>query len=66
MPGWDLSYFMRGYQRNWVAAERKRPPLAFTVVAATDTALLVRGSKTGGMAIFRRIEEDMRPAAYGL
>lgn len=65
VPGWDLSYFMRGYARNWVAAERKRPPLAFTVVCATNKVLVVRGSKTGGMAIFRRIAEDMCPAAYG-
>lgn len=65
VPGWDLSYFMRGYARNWVATERKRPPLAFTVVYANDNILIVRGNKTGGMAIFRRIQADMRPAAYG-
>jgi hypothetical protein len=65
VPGWDLSFFMRGYARNWVATERKRPPLAFTVVCANDKVLIVRGSKTGGMAIFRRIKGDMRPAAYG-
>lgn len=65
MPDWDLSYFMRGYARNWYNTERKRPPLAFTMIAASDKILLVRGSKTGGMAIFRRIQEDMEPVSYG-
>jgi hypothetical protein len=60
-----LSYFMRGYARNWYERTRKRPPLAFTLIGATDKVLVVRGSKTGGMAIFRRIEEDMRAASYG-
>lgn len=65
IPEWDLSYFMRGYARNWYAIERKRPPLAFTLIAVTDKALVVRGSKTGGMAVFRRVEEDMREVSYG-
>jgi len=65
VPDWDLSYFMRGYARNWYSKERKRPPLAFTMICASDNALLVRGSKTGGMAIFRRLQEEMQPASYG-
>jgi hypothetical protein len=65
VPDWDLSYFMRGYARNWYAKERKRPPLAFTMIAASDTCLVVRGSKTGGMAIFRRLKEAMQPCSYG-
>jgi hypothetical protein len=65
VPDWDLSYFMRGYERNWVSEKRKRPKLAFTLIGCTDHALVVRGSKTGGMAIFRRLQHDMRPAAYG-
>jgi len=65
VPDWDLSYFMRGYARNWYEDRRKRPPLAFTLIGASEKSLVVRGSKTGGMAIFRRIEDDMRPAAYG-
>mmetsp|Transcript_7318 Transcript_7318/g.12750 ORF Transcript_7318/g.12750 Transcript_7318/m.12750 type:complete len:250 (-) Transcript_7318:1904-2653(-) len=64
VPGWDLSYYLRGFQRNSNAAERDRPVLAFTVICATDTALAVRGSKTGGLAIFRRIE-DMSGIAFG-
>lgn len=65
VPGWDLSYYVRGYERNWYPAERKRPKLAFTVVFATDKAMAVRGSKTGGAAIFRKIPEDMSEVAYG-
>lgn len=56
---------MRGYARNWDAIERNRPPLAFTLIGVTEKILVVRGSKTGGMAIFRRINGDMREAAYG-
>ncbi len=65
VPEWDLSFFMRGYARNWYDNRRKRPPLAFTLIACSEDALVVRGSKTGGMAIFRKIDEDMREAAYG-
>lgn len=65
VPDWDLSYFMRGYARNWYDERRTRPPLAFTLIAASEKVLVVRGSKTGGMAIFRRLQQDMQPAAYG-
>lgn len=58
VPDWDLSYFMKGYARNWYDQRKTRPPLAFTLIAVSDKVLVVRGSKTGGMAIFRRIEED--------
>ena len=65
VPGWDLSYYIRGYQRKWVPAEQNRPKLAFTVILATDKVLVVRGSKTGGIAIFRKIDQDMTSPAYG-
>lgn len=65
VPGWDLSYYIRGYQRNWMPAERQRPKLAFTVICVTDKMMAVRGSKTGGMAIFRRINADMNKPAFG-
>jgi len=65
VPDWDLSYFMRGYARNWYSSKRVRPPLAFTIIACNDKVLVVRGSKTGGMAIFRRIPQDMTVPAYG-
>ena len=56
---------MRGYARNWYESTRKRPPLAFTLIGANDNVLIVRGSKTGGMAIFLRMKEDMTGPAYG-
>jgi hypothetical protein len=65
VPGWDLSYYIRGYERSWYPAERTRPKLAFTVICATDKAMAVRGSKTGGLAIFRKIPKDMTPVAFG-
>jgi hypothetical protein len=46
VPGWDLSYYIRGWKRKG-AAEESKPPLAFTVICATDKAMAVRGSKTG-------------------
>ena len=64
VPGWDLSYYLRGYTKDWTGGEKKQL-LAFTVIACTDTSLVVRGSKTGGIAIFRRRKEDMAPAAFG-
>jgi hypothetical protein len=64
VPGWDLSYYLRGYTKDWKAEDQKQV-LAFTVIACTDLALTVRGSKTGGIAIFRRIPDDMAPAAFG-
>ena len=39
-----------------------RPP-AFTFIAASDKSLIARGG-TGGIAIWTRLEEDIRPAAY--
>ncbi len=78
VPGWDLSYYIRGWRRDGVQAasmdggvrapekaERKKPLLAFTVIYANDKVKVVRGSKTGGIAIFRRIDEDMTGTAFG-
>lgn len=41
----------------------KRPP-AFTMIGASDKALIARGG-SGGIAIWTRLEKDIRPAAYG-
>ena len=66
VPGWDLSYYLRGYARRWANADEKNKPiLAFTVIACTEKSLVVRGSKTGGIAIFRRRQEDFAQAAFG-
>jgi len=40
-----------------------RPP-AFTMIGASEKALIARGG-TGGIAIWTRLEKDIRPAAYG-
>ena len=40
----------------------KRPP-AFVFIAASDTSLVARGG-SGGIAIWTRLEKDIRPAAY--
>lgn len=39
-----------------------RPP-AFTFIGASDKSLIARGG-TGGIAIWTRLEKDIRPAAY--
>eukprot|EP00977_Amphora_coffeiformis_P021532 scaffold9441_cov167-Amphora_coffeaeformis.AAC.11 len=45
------------------AAESKRPP-AFTIVAATEHALVARGNQSGGLAIWHRFKKDILPVAY--
>lgn len=64
VPGWDLSYYIRGSRRDQ-AGERDKPKLAFTVICCTDKVMALRGSKTGGLAIFKRVDEDMTRAAFG-
>mmetsp|Transcript_27823 Transcript_27823/g.75695 ORF Transcript_27823/g.75695 Transcript_27823/m.75695 type:complete len:247 (-) Transcript_27823:123-863(-) len=41
-----------------------RPP-AFVFIAASETSLVARGG-SGGIAIWTRLEKDIRPAAYNL
>ena len=43
--------------------EGTRPP-AFTFIAASEKSLVARGG-SGGIAIWTRLIEDIRPAAYG-
>mmetsp|Transcript_5540 Transcript_5540/g.13184 ORF Transcript_5540/g.13184 Transcript_5540/m.13184 type:complete len:242 (-) Transcript_5540:1733-2458(-) len=43
---------------------KSRPP-AFVFIAASQTSLVARGG-TGGIAIWTRLENDIRPAAYSL
>jgi hypothetical protein len=42
--------------------EKQRPP-AFTIIGASDSSLIARGG-SGGIAIWTRLEHDIRPAAY--
>jgi len=41
----------------------KRPP-TFTWIGASDCSLIARGA-TGGIAIWTRLPQDIRPVAYG-
>ena len=41
----------------------KRPP-TFVIVGATEKALIARGNQSGGLAIWARMEKDIRPVAY--
>ncbi|KAL3786454.1 hypothetical protein ACHAW5_008232 [Stephanodiscus triporus] len=38
---------------------------AFTMIGASDRSLIARGG-SGGIAIWTRLEKDIRPAAYGI
>jgi hypothetical protein len=57
-----------GFIKNGMGLGRKpedwdsRPP-TFTMIGASDKALIARGG-TGGIAIWTRLEKDIRPAAY--
>ena len=37
----------------------------FTIIGASDKSLIARGG-TGGIAIWTKLEKDIRPAAYGI
>lgn len=58
-----------GFIKNGMGLGKKpeewdsRPP-TFTMIGASDKALIARGG-TGGIAIWTRLEKDIRPAAYG-
>jgi len=45
-------------------ADKSRMP-TFTMIGASDKSLIARGG-TGGIAIWTRLEKDIRPAAYGM
>lgn len=44
--------------------ESKTRQPTFTIIGASDKSLIARGG-TGGIAIWTRLENDIRPAAYG-
>lgn len=37
---------------------------AFTIIGSSEKSLIARGG-SGGIAIWTRLEKDIRPAAYG-
>ena len=48
---------------NYVESKSRMP--TFTIIGASDKSLIARGG-TGGIAIWTRLENDIRPAAYGM
>ena len=42
----------------------KKPPPTFVIIGASDSALVARGNQSGGLAIWRRLPEDIRRVAY--
>ncbi|VEU35537.1 unnamed protein product [Pseudo-nitzschia multistriata] len=63
LPGFAGRALGLGKRRTDYEAEKRRPP-AFVFLAASETSLVARGG-SGGIAIWTRLEEDIRPAAYG-
>jgi hypothetical protein len=61
LPGFIKDGIGLGKQpEDWTSG---RPP-AFTFIGASDNSLIARGG-SGGIAIWTRLEKDIRPAAYG-
>lgn len=44
--------------------KEKQPP-TFVLVACSENALVARGNQSGGLAIWRRLDKDIHPVAYG-
>jgi hypothetical protein len=68
LGGFKVSKFVPGFIKEGMGlgkklADFKKPP-AFTFIGASDKSLIARGG-TGGIAIWTRIDKDIRPAAYG-
>jgi len=66
--GNEVTDYVPGFVRDGMGLgkrpeEMTRPP-AFTFIGASKSALIARGG-TGGIAIWTRLSEDIRPAAYG-
>ncbi|KAL7489306.1 hypothetical protein ACHAW6_014898 [Cyclotella cf. meneghiniana] len=49
-------------REDWERGSTKMP--AFTMIGASDKSMIARGG-SGGIAIWTRLEKDIRPAAYG-
>lgn len=71
LSGNPVTKFVPSFVRNGMGLGKRpedyqkpqRPP-AFTMIGASDKALIARGG-SGGIAIWTRLEKDIRPAAYG-
>ena len=64
VPGFMAEGMGLGKSPDDFAGGKSRMP-AFTMVGASDKSLIARGG-SGGIAIWTRLEKDLRPAAYGL
>jgi hypothetical protein len=65
----QVTKFIPGFVKDAMGIEKrpedfKRAP-AFTFIGASDKALIARGG-TGGIAIWTRLDKDIRPAAYSM
>ena len=63
VPGFLSEGMGLGKSQDDYKAEKKRMP-TFTMIGASEKSLIARGG-TGGIAIWTRLDSDIRPAAYG-
>jgi hypothetical protein len=64
IPGFVAEGMGLGKGPEDFTAGKSRMP-AFTMIGASDRSLIARGG-SGGIAIWTRLEKDIRPAAYGM
>ena len=63
LPGFIKDGMGLGKRKEDFKKTKQRPP-AFTMIAASEKSLIARGG-TGGIAIWTRMDHDIRPLAYG-
>ena len=63
LPGFMREGMGLGKRAEDYAGTNQRPP-AFTMIGASEKSLIARGG-TGGIAIWTRLDHDIRPLAYG-
>ena len=61
VPGWMKRKLHVGMQPDEFT---EAPPPTFVIIAASDKALVARGNQSGGLAIWARLQDDIRPVAY--
>ena len=63
VPGFVSEGIGLGKSQDDYKADMKRMP-TFTMIGASEKSLIARGG-TGGIAIWTRLDSDIRPSAYG-